>query len=292
MTLIEIRQRIEKELDRSLPIDSTHSEQLVQAVRWSVLGGGKRLRGTLTCAVATALGTPDLEELMDLAVAIELIHAYSLVHDDLPAMDDADLRRGKASTQKKFGEALAILAGDGLQTLAFEQLVRSTQLTDSQKTRAVLLLSNAAGWEGMVGGQAWDISKEHKPETETELAELHSAKTGRLFKAAVMFGLIPGNNDLSDELHAWGSSLGSELGLIFQMVDDVIDVTQSSAVSGKPHQIDEAHSKVTYPSLLGLETTRKRISESHQAVVSLLEQRSLQTSLLTEVVDQCVRRVS
>ena len=292
MTSDEVRQAIERALKDALPTRSEHSDALVDALAWSVLGGGKRLRGILVCATALAFGESNLNRAIDLASSIELMHAYSLVHDDLPAMDDADLRRGQSSTHKKFGEAIAILAGDALQALAFEVIVTSNLLSNSQKTSATRMLATRAGWQGMVGGQAWDIDSNRLPENERELEILQGAKTGEMFQAAILFGLIAADVELNDERMKWGKSLGAKLGRAFQMVDDLIDVMQTSSTTGKPENQDQTAGKVTYPGFLGLSTTRERIAIVKKEITQLLREDQLEETLLAETVDQCIDRIA
>ena len=291
MNADDIRAKIDHALLKAIPQTSKHSDALVDAMAWSTLGGGKRLRGMLTCTTALAFGSTSIVAPVDLAVAIELMHAYSLVHDDLPAMDDADLRRGKTSTHKKFGEAIAILTGDALQTLAFETVMSSSHLSDSKKIRATQILSNAAGWAGMVGGQAWDISEDRKPQNETELSTLQLGKTGEIFVAATMLGLISSDNDLDGKKVKWARNFGSNLGCVFQMIDDLIDTTQSKMVTGKPKYQDRELGRVTYVSLLGLEGTRQRVAEIRSRIFNLLEVLpSMSKNLLVKVVNECIDR--
>ena len=292
MTSDEVRQAIERALEDVLPSRSEHSDALVEALSWSVLGGGKRLRGILACATALAFGESNLNRVIDLATSIELMHAYSLVHDDLPAMDDADLRRGQSSTHKKFGEAIAILAGDALQALAFEVIVNSDELSEAQKASAIRVLAEKAGWRGMVGGQAWDIDSKRLPGNEKELEILQGAKTGEMFQTAILFGLIAADVDLNDDRREWGETLGAKLGRAFQMVDDLIDVMETASTTGKPVNQDQIAGKVTYPALLGLTTTRKRIATLQNEIRQMLQEDQLEKTLLAETVDQCIERIA
>ena len=292
MTSDEVRQAIERALEDTLPRRSEHSDALVEALSWSVLGGGKRLRGILACATALAFGESNLNRVIDLAKSIELMHAYSLVHDDLPAMDDADLRRGQSSTHKKFGEAIAILAGDALQASAFEVIVNSDELSEAQKASAIRVLAEKAGWRGMVGGQAWDIDSNRLPGNEKELEILQGAKTGEMFQTAILFGLIAADVDLNDDRREWGETLGAKLGRAFQMVDDLIDVMETASTTGKPVNQDQTAGKVTYPALLGLTTTRKRIATLQNEIRQMLQEDQLEETLLAETVDQCIERIA
>ena len=293
MTLDQITDEINRALTTRL--DYLISDQLgplTDAMRWSVLGGGKRLRGSLVCTSALAWGAKDLRSAMDLAMAVEFMHAYSLVHDDLPAMDDAATRRGKPSTHKQFSEAMAVLAGDALQTLAFDVIADSDELSDSQKVRATQTLSDAAGWNGMVGGQAWDIDQSRLPSDEEELASMHRGKTGALFKASLLMGMIVSDQDIDHEQRNWATHVGIKLGSVFQMVDDVIDVTQSEQTTGKPVQQDGLAGKVTYPSLIGLVETKKRMEETRNDLLKHFSKYGLENSLLVRVAVRCIERVS
>ncbi|MCY4655753.1 MAG: polyprenyl synthetase family protein [Gammaproteobacteria bacterium] len=292
LTLDDIRELIGNALVDQLPRNSEHSEQLVRAIAWGVLGGGKRLRGTLVYTVSEGFSTSNIAGALDFAVAIELMHSYSLIHDDLPSMDDADLRRGKPSTHKKFGAAMATLAGDALQALAFDVIANSKYLSSSQIARGCKVLAVASGWRGMVGGQAWDISDEQPVGSESELSQLHQAKTGELFKAAILLGLIAGDQDLDPDTLEWGEKFGMKLGWVFQMVDDVIDVTQSSDTTGKPALHDDKLGKITYPQLLGMEGTLERIECARKELKQFLKEKDLENSLLDDLVWRCIDRVA
>ena len=293
MTLDQITNQINKALTTRLDYLTLEKPgPLTDAMRWSVLGGGKRLRGSLVCTSALAWGAKDLRSAMDLAMAVEFMHAYSLVHDDLPEMDDAATRRGKPSTHRQFGEAMAVLAGDALQALAFDVIANSAELSDSQKVRATRILSKTAGWNGMVGGQASDIDPSRLPTTEDELATLHRDKTGALFVASLLMGMIVSDEDMDQEQLSWATRVGMKLGSVFQMVDDVIDVTQSQETTGKPQNQDEMAGKVTYPSLIGLEETKRRIEVLRTYLQGRFSNRGLEKSLLAKVAMKCIDRVN
>lgn len=224
---------------------------LKEALTYSLLAGGKRLRPALTYAIGLGFGRK-LEDLHSAAASLELIHTYSLVHDDLPAMDDDDLRRGQATCHKKFDEATAILVGDALQTLAFELLATDEHLTAENKVRAITQLSQAAGAQGMILGQMLDITSENKQISLEELTQLHQGKTGALITAAFLLGA---GTEYS-EYDAILQELGSSLGLAFQIQDDILDIEGDSQTLGKTSGRDEELNKSTYPKLLGLDKAK------------------------------------
>ena len=256
-----LRARIESALDAHLPASSNLSPTLTDAMRYATLSGGKRLRPLFLCATCTAVGG-DARTALAPACAIEFLHAYSLVHDDLPAMDDDELRHGVPSTHIRFGEATAILAGDALQALAFRTLADAPDVTATARLRALTLLADAAGWDGMVGGQSLDLEAERRRLELPELAALHGAKTGALIRCACRMGALCGTPDEA-RLQAL-SVYGDAMGLMFQVVDDILDVTQESETLGKTAGKDEHQNKPTYVSVLGLEAAR-----SHARAVAL-----------------------
>ncbi len=246
-----------------------------QAMGYSLLAGGKRLRPILCFAFAEACAPSadrpfDLTMLEHAATALECIHTYSLVHDDLPAMDNDDLRRGKPTNHKVYGEALAILAGDALLTEAFVLL--SKDATDPARTVALIqTLSQAAGAAGMVGGQVLDIA-EDRVDTEAYVLKLHALKTGALIRAACEMGALCGGGD-ANAIQA-AAHFGTQVGLAFQIADDILDVTASSETMGKPTGADAAAGRFTFPAILGLEASRLKASQcvaSAQAAISFLE---------------------
>jgi farnesyl diphosphate synthase len=253
--------RIEAALDRWLPDLATPPRRLHEAMRYSVLGGGKRIRPLLVYATGEALGTePGL--LDPPAVAIELMHAFSLVHDDLPAMDDDDLRRGRPTTHKAFDEATAILAADALQPLAFTVLSSDPTLAPfpESQVRLVRLLAEACGSEGMTGGQAIDLASEGAQLDAAELEHMYRLKTGRLIRVSILSAAAcppwPGR----DREHAL-ERFADYLGLAFQIRDDILDVEGETAVIGKQQGADEAREKATYPALFGMDRARERVAE-------------------------------
>ena len=252
--------RLAAALDRWLPAADHYPARLHQAMRYST-EGGKRMRPLLVYLSGEVLGL-DLQLLDAPACAVELIHAYSLVHDDLPAMDDDDLRRGRPTTHKAYDEATAILVGDGLQALAFHILAadRGTGLSAAQRLRMVELLAEAAGSRGMVGGQAVDLESQHRHLTLAELEALHIHKTGALIRACVLLSCAAApliETEQRDALDRYGKCIG----LAFQIQDDVLDIEGNSATLGKTAGKDEANGKSTYPAILGLPAARSRAEE-------------------------------
>lgn len=242
------------------------------AMRYGVLDGGKRLRPLLVLAAAQAVGG-HAEAAMRAACAVELIHAYSLIHDDMPCMDNDVLRRGKPTVHVQFGEAHAMLAGDAMQALAFEVLTPPPEagvdvVPDALQARLCRLLARASGVEGMAGGQAIDLASVGKPLTETELLDMHGRKTGALLQSSVLMGAACGHPSAA----AWAalSDFGAALGVAFQVVDDILDVTQDSGVLGKTAGKDADQNKPTYVSLLGLDGARDRAATLHARALSAL----------------------
>jgi farnesyl diphosphate synthase len=242
------------------------------AMRYGVLDGGKRLRPLLVLATAQAVGG-HMEAAMRAACAVELIHAYSLIHDDLPCMDNDVLRRGKPTVHVQFGEARAMLAGDAMQALAFEVLTPPPEgeadvVPDALQARLCRLLARASGVEGMAGGQAIDLASVGKPLTEAALCDMHTRKTGALLQTSVLMGAACGNTSAA----AWDalSDFGAALGVAFQVVDDILDVTQDSEVLGKTAGKDADQNKPTYVSLLGLDGARERAATLHARALSAL----------------------
>jgi farnesyl diphosphate synthase len=245
--------RAERALESVLPPEHASPIELHRAMRYAVLGGGKRLRPLLTYAAGRALGC-DSPELDAPACAVELIHAYSLVHDDLPAMDDDAMRRGRPTCHIVFGEAMAILAGDALQALAFEMLARGNH----ERGMAMLdTLGHACGAEGMAGGQALDLTATGHLLTLRELEHMHACKTGALIRASVRLGALTANADAAalDALDRYATAVG----LAFQVRDDILDVEGSSAVIGKTAGKDAAAGKPTFPSIIGIDASHARL---------------------------------
>ncbi len=240
---------IESALDRLLPAADAQPPTIHQAMRYSVFAGGKRLRPML-CLEASRVFSSEVQAALEAGCALEFIHTYSLIHDDLPALDNDDLRRGKPTCHKKFNEATAILAGDGLLTLAFETLSK-IPLDPTRRVEVIREVATAAGTlDGMVGGQVADIEAERKPVTEETLAYIHRSKTAALICASIVTGAICGGASAEDVARL--RSFGENIGWAFQVVDDILDVEESSAALGKTAGKDQAQQKATYPALFGL----------------------------------------
>ncbi|GHD52272.1 farnesyl-diphosphate synthase [Marinobacter persicus] len=250
------RALVNAELDRSIE-QASASERLQEAMRYSVLGGGKRIRPALCMAAARAMGD-DMEKALVPACAVELVHAYSLIHDDLPAMDDDNLRRGRPTTHIAFDEATAILAGDALQALAFDWLANNPAVPADARLAMVQELARAAGHRGMVGGQAIDLESVGKAITLAELETMHRHKTGALIEASVRMGALCATDRDPDRLDAL-TTCARALGLAFQVQDDLLDIEGDTEVIGKPQGSDLAREKPTYPSLLGLDGAREHL---------------------------------
>ena len=258
-------QRLDAVLDRLLPDDS-RIESLTKAMRYAVLGGGKRIRPMLTYAAGRLAGAP-AARLDPAAAAVELVHAYSLVHDDLPAMDDDDLRRGRPTVHVRFGEATAILAGDALQALAFE-VIANAEVEGSLAREWMRLLADAAGARGMVGGQALDLDGETRKLDLADLKSMHRRKTGAMLHAAVMMGAVAGQLEPheSEALHRFGQ----DIGLAFQIHDDVLDATGTTEELGKPQGSDARQGKSTYVALLGIDRSRDEARQAFESAIGHL----------------------
>lgn len=285
-----LRETIEDALRHYQPEQSATSQPLIDAMRYASLSGGKRIRPMLVCATCTGLGG-SLADALAPACAIEYIHAYSLIHDDLPSMDDDQLRHGLPSTHVKFGEATAILAGDGLHSLAFETLANAPNIAPALRLRTVQLLSRAIGWEGMVGGQSYDLEATGKSLSLSQLQTLHAAKTGALIKVAVQIGaVLAGVEQSKPETFVLLSEFADRLGLAFQIIDDVLDVTQSTEVLGKPAGSDADAGKSTFPALLGLEPAQEMAEALLAEALPMLSRIGLQNNELAELAQLAIDR--
>jgi farnesyl diphosphate synthase len=256
--LRRFQQRVEHALDACLPAATQAPARLHEAVRYVTLDGGKRVRASLVYAAGQAVGAPDAA--LDVpACAVELIHAYSLVHDDLPCMDDDDLRRGKPTCHKAYDEATALLAGDALQSLAFEILARDPALTigPARRLHMIMLLAAAAGSHGMAGGQAIDLASGGKTLTLSQLEDMHLRKTGALIRAAVLLGAHAREDVVAEKLAAL-ENYSHAIGLAFQITDDILDVEGQAETLGKNPGMDRARGKSTYPQVLGLAEAKAR----------------------------------
>lgn len=278
--------RVEDALAQSVP-EST-AARLGETMRYGVLDGGKRLRPLLVLAACEAAGG-QVERALRCAVAVELIHAYSLIHDDLPCMDNDVLRRGKPTVHVQYGEAQALLAGDAMQALAFDVLTSEDGVPAAMQARWCRLLARASGHAGMAGGQAIDLASVNRQLSEEELRTMHRLKTGALLHASVMMGAACG--DLSQAAEAALSDFGWALGLAFQVVDDILDVTQDTAELGKSAGKDAAQNKPTYVSLMGLERAKAYALDLHGQALQALRQSGLHDlDRLIHLADMVVHR--
>lgn len=289
--LARIRARIERALDHRLPPAESEPHRLHAAMRYVTLGGGKRLRAALVIATGEALGA-NADALDVPACALELLHAYSLVHDDLPAMDNDDLRRGKPTCHKAFDEATAILAGDALHTLAFELLASDPALlpiNPAQRLNMLSRLAHAAGSAGMAGGQAIDLSAVGQPLTLDNLEDMHARKTGALIRASVSLGALCAP-DIDSVRLAQLDTYAHAIGLAFQITDDILDVEGDTLTLGKPQGSDQKHAKPTYPALLGLERAKALAREQHAMALECLGDLGDNGQLLGEIADFILER--
>ncbi|MCC4272122.1 (2E,6E)-farnesyl diphosphate synthase [Marinobacter nauticus] len=285
--LDQCRQQVDRELDRCLARHAT-SERLQETMRYSVLGGGKRVRPALCMAAARAMGSDESTALAP-ACALELIHAYSLVHDDLPAMDDDDLRRGRPTAHIAFDEASAILAGDALQTLAFALLSDAPALSDRQRVTMISELARASGHQGMVGGQAIDLESVGRQLSVAQLEAMHRHKTGALIEASVRLGALTSETVTECQLSDL-TDYASALGLAFQVQDDLLDIEGDTEVIGKRQGSDAARAKPTYPALLGIEGARQHLARLLDEALSALESFDSEADTLRAMADYVVAR--
>jgi len=265
------QRRVDNALELCLPDTRTQKHNLVEAMRYSVIGGGgKRIRPAMVYAAGEALGVD--QDILDIpACAVEMIHTYSLIHDDLPAMDDDDLRRGQPTCHKAFDEATAILAGDALQAQAFEILAASNlPVNDRRLLEMIALLATASGSDGMAGGQAIDLAAVGSKLTLQELEAMHRLKTGALIRASILLGAICSAVVTEDELTML-ARYADCIGLSFQIQDDILDVVGDTEILGKPRGSDEKMQKPTYPSILGLDASKKLALEQHEQALLHLE---------------------
>ncbi len=281
--------RFEACLDHALPPKNQAPERLHTAMRYAAMTGGKRLRPMLVYAAGECLGV-EVNKLDAPATAIELIHAFSLVHDDLPAMDDDDLRRGQPTVHREFDEATAILAADALQPLAFQVIATSSALSRQEVTDLVTLVSKACGSLGMTGGQAIDLASEGMALSAAELATMHSLKTGALIRAAVLSACHLADG-LSDEQWNAMDKFSRDIGLAFQIRDDILDVAGNTDVIGKPTGSDVKLKKATWPALFGVEESRARCDELLESAVSQLSIFGDTGGLLTSLAIYVVERI-
>lgn len=283
----EVTGLVNAEMDWLIPETGQGPQSLRDAMRWSLFGGGKHFRPALVFAVGRTFGASD-EHLVRTAAAVEMIHTYSLIHDDLPSMDDDDLRRGRATCHKKFGEATAILAGDALQVLAFQAIAEDGRLAVETRLKLIGGLSQAAA--KMVMGQQLDLESEGKSPSLEQVEEIHARKTGSLIAfSAIAGGVIAGVSEHKQEDIA---KFGKTIGLLFQITDDLLDVTQTTEQLGKTAGKDTASRKATYPSVMGIGPTAGAIDELRTAGLALAGRLSSDRGNLHEIVEYLVGRRS
>lgn len=278
---------IEKELKNIAPVDHAYFKPLNEAMNYSLMAGGKRLRPILLMAAAEAVGGKG-EDYVKTGCAIEMIHTYSLIHDDLPAMDNDDYRRGKLTNHKVYGEGMAILAGDALLTMAFEVICRQEGAEAERILAVVREMSAAAGADGMVGGQAIDLLSENKTIGYETLEKMHRGKTGALFKAAIRSGAILAG--ASPEKLAALTVYADKFGLAFQITDDILDVVGTQEEIGKPVGSDERNHKSTYVSLFSPETAQEMASKAAQDALDALDGFGPEAEFLREIVRYLLSR--
>jgi geranylgeranyl diphosphate synthase type II len=294
---VELQEKVDAYLEALRFAAEPGTARLEEAMRYSLLAGGKRIRPVLTLATAEALGrVPD--EVLPLAAAIEMIHTYSLIHDDLPAMDDDGLRRGKPTCHVAFGEDVAILAGDGLFAEALRLALDQQQGEPAHVIAAIREVVTAAGTHGMVGGQFLDVAGAERPDSRAggareppiSLRRLHELKTGALIAASV--GAVLALEGLDGPATMPFRRFAAELGVVFQIVDDILDVTGDEAELGKPRGSDERHGKATYVSVFGLDRARELAKESHAAARAALAEADAATGRLGQIADYILTRTT
>jgi len=287
--LAQQQRLVDAELDRLVPSESTEPPTIHRAMRYSLFAGGKRIRPILCIEAARAAGD-ETDGVAACACALELIHTYSLIHDDLPALDNDDYRRGKLTNHKVFGDAMAILAGDSLLTLAFQVLSELPAAAD-RKVRLIGELATASGTVGgMIGGQVADLEGEGKTPTAELLESIHRAKTGALLRASLRLGAIYAGAD--DASYAALSCYGEHVGLAFQIVDDILDVEESSEALGKTAGKDAQQHKITFPAVYGLAESRRMAEAECGSAHAVLERFGERATRLHELADLIVQRKS
>ncbi|WP_406610771.1 (2E,6E)-farnesyl diphosphate synthase [Agarivorans sp. JK6] len=286
-TIADYQSQINTHLDSVLANQVVNDPKLLAAMRHGLLLGGKRVRPLLVYLVGQLNDAPK-DILNAAAAAVECIHAYSLIHDDLPAMDDDELRRGQPTCHIAYDEATAILAGDALQSLAFS-LIAEAPASDAQKVAMLKILSQAAGYNGMCGGQALDIAATNQQVSLEQLERVHQHKTGAIIKAAVMLGAVCGKIEQANEQQAL-ARYADALGLAFQVRDDILDIISDTDTLGKPQGSDQALNKSTYPSLLGLEGAVEKAENLGKEALQALESLPYNSELLALLADYVVHR--
>ena len=283
--LKDLRNVFETELDKHIRLLQTPIEMLKPMI-YSLKGGGKRLRPLLLLAILNAESEKHMKKGATTAVALEFIHTYSLIHDDLPAMDNDDLRRGQPTAHIKFDEATAILAGDALLTDAFSLISDDSKLKSKQKVKIMSLLSSAAGSHGMVAGQLGDMQAENKEITLEELNRIHEFKTGKLFTFATQAAAIIG--EFSPEVEELLVNFGETFGVLYQIHNDLLDVIDDSTLSGKGHSSDEFNKKSTYPNLLGLEESKEVLGQEREKAEKIIEKITKLSGTDYSILNKCL----
>jgi len=283
-----VRRLTDARLEEIVPRTDVEPRRLHEAVRWSLFAGGKRIRPAILFAVGQTFNAA-FDKLLMTSAAVEMIHTYSLIHDDLPSMDDDDLRRGKATCHIQFDEATAILAGDVLQTLAFKAIADDEKLSNDIRIKLISLIAASAGTpSGMVAGQQLDLDAEGATLSIAEIEHIHRGKTGAMISASALAGAVIGN--ASDEELSAIENYASNLGLLFQITDDLLDVTQASETLGKTAGKDVTAEKATYPSHFGIEKTREMADQIHQQACDALSSIDHNTELLHQLADLILNR--
>ncbi len=281
------RREVDAALAQLLPPEGTPPASIHAAMRYSVFAGGKRIRPIL-CLEAARIFDPQGSAALAVGCALEFIHTYSLIHDDLPALDNDDMRRGQPTCHKKFGEAIAILTGDALLTVAFQTLAEAA-VEPARRMEILSEIARAAGTvDGMVAGQVADLEAEGKPPEEKTLEYIHRSKTAALIRASVVSGAIAGGAGPKDVARL--REFGATTGLLFQVVDDILDVEESSAALGKTAGKDQAQAKLTYPALYGLEKSRRIASQLAKQALEMLELFGQRAARLRELTEFLVAR--
>ncbi len=281
--------KIEAALEAAIADSGSIHRLLTEAMQYSLLNAGKRIRPILTLEFCRAAGS-EPESAMPFACGVEMIHTYSLIHDDLPCMDNDDLRRGKASCHIKFGEDTALLAGDALQALAFETMLKGSKLPAATTVKAALLLARACGAAGMVGGQVIDLQNEGKTVQLEDLREMDAGKTGAIIKAACMMGVVAGGG--GDDLLGIAEAYAENIGIAFQITDDILDITGDEATMGKPVASDIYNVKSTYVSLMGLEGAQKEAARYTELAVGAVAPLGERAEFLTEFARSLASRIN
>ena len=282
--------RVNRQLEKLLPGEFNPPSKLHQAMRYAVLSNGKRIRPILLYATGEALGVPP-DRLDSPASAVELIHSYSLIHDDLPAMDDDDLRRGRPTCHKAFDEATAILAGDAIQALAFSVLANDIANSPERRIAMIQLLAECTGSQGMVGGQAIDLASVDKRLNEEEIQNMHRLKTGALIKASVLMAVTANQTEDTETIGRF-TRFAELIGLAFQIRDDILDIQSDTEILGKPQGSDAAQNKPTYPSIVGIEEAENTSSELLSLACKEMDRMNLQWETLYTVSQFIVTRNS